>query len=444
MTGRWLSVWQDELLRLQAPPYRIGPDILVVAYYASAEIGCHLALGWPVPPSVLDLYAEFRALTNGKATPCGNGLLGALAYHGLNTLEAAEKEHMRMLAQRGGPWTLEERSALLDYCASDVSALTKLLASMLPNIDVPRALLRGRYMVAAARIEHAGIPIDADTLMLLRTHWRAIQDRIIHRVDAGYGVFDGRTFKTERWEGWLSTHGIPWPRLPSGCLALDDDTFREMARAFPSVAPIRELRVTLSQMRLEDLAVGRDARNRCLLSAFRARTGRNQPGNTQFIFGPAVWIRGLIRPKEGTGVAYIDWSQQEFGIAAALSRDADMQAAYESGDPYLAFAKQAGAVPQDATKETHRAIREQFKACALAVQYGMGPESLAQRIGQPTSVARELLALHRQTYRTFWRWSDAAVDYGRLHGQLYTVFGWPVHVGAGVNPRSLRNFPNAG
>jgi DNA polymerase I len=51
-------------------------------------------------------------------------------------------------------------------------------------------------------------------------------------------------------------------------------------------------------------------------------------------------------------VAYIDWSQQEFGIAAALSGDIAMQAAYGSGDPYLDFAKQAGAVPRHATKTT--------------------------------------------------------------------------------------------
>jgi hypothetical protein len=28
-----------------------------------------------------------------------------------------------------------------------------------------------------------------------------------------------------------------------------------------------------------------------------------------------------------------------------------------------------------------------------------------------------------------------------IHGSLHTVFGWNIHVGANVNPRSLRNFP---
>ena len=81
------------------------------------------------------------------------------------------------------------------------------------------------------------------------------------------------------------------------------------------LAPLRELRVTLSQMRPSQLAVGPDGRNRSLPSAFRARTGRNQPSNTRFVLGPAVWLRGLIRPRPGYGLAYIDWSQQEFGIA---------------------------------------------------------------------------------------------------------------------------------
>ncbi len=74
--------------------------------------------------------------------------------------------------------------------------------------------------------------------------------------------------------------------------------------------------------------------------------------------------------------------------------------------------------------------------------------------------ARELLDLHRRTYRTFWRWSDATLDHAMLHGFLHTAFGWTIHVGLdatgsatparranevdraqyAANPRSLRNF----
>ena len=152
-------------------------------------------------------------------------------------------------------------------------------------------------------------------------------------------------------------------------------------------------------------------------------------------------MRSLIKPQPGRAVAYVDWCQQEFGIAAALSRDRNMMEAYSSGDPYLTFAKQAGAVPSDATKKSHPKEREQFKVCALAVQYGMGEVSLAQALGEPPVVARELLRLHRQTYPEFWQWSEAAVDQAMLHGNLQTVFGWQIAAGSDANPRSLANFP---
>jgi DNA polymerase I len=395
----------------------------------------------PAPQRVLDLFTEFRNQTNGIPTHSGAGLLGALAHCGLDSVGTVEKDEMRALVLRGGPWSDAERAAILDYCESDVAALAKLLPAMLPNIDLPRALLRGRYMVAAARMERNGVPIDTHTLQHLKRVWLDIQDQLIADIDTNYGVFDGRTFKAERFAAWLMRNNIPWPRLESGRLDLSDDTFRELARAYPAVAPLRELRSALSEMRLSDLAVGQDGRNRTMLSAFRARTGRNQPSNTKFIFGPSVWLRGLIQPPPGHGIAYIDWAQQEFGIAAALSGDTLMMEAYRSGDPYLAFAKQAGAAPADATKVTHKAIRDQFKSTVLAVQYGMGAEALARRIGQPPIRGRELLRLHRETYWMFWRWSDAAVDHAMLNGRLHTAFGWYVRVPRDSNARSLRNFP---
>jgi hypothetical protein len=424
-----------------APPYATGPDSLFVAYYASAEISCHLVLGWPVPERVLDLFTEFRNHTNGIATGSGAGLLGALAFHGLDSIGTVEKDGMRALILRGGPWSEAEWVSMLNYCESDVAALARLLPEMLPSIDLPRALLRGRYMVAAAHMELSGSPIDTKTLGRLKRHWHDIQDHLIADLDADYGVFDGRTFKSDRFAAWLTRTDTPWPRLASGRLDLSDAAFREAARRDPAVAPLRELRCALSEMRLSDLAVGRDGRNRTILSAFRARTGRNQPSNTKFIFGPSVWLRGLIQPPPGHGIAYIDWAQQEFGIAAALSGDARMMEAYLSGDPYLAFAKQAGAAPIDATKATHKTVRDQFKQCVLAVQYGMCADALAARIGKPPIRARELLRLHRETYRVFWRWSDAAVDHAMLTGSLHTVFGWRVQVPAVSNERSLRNFP---
>src|SRR5262249_9655127 len=156
-------------------------------------------------------FTEFRARTNGLETPAGNSLLGALSYFGLDGMGALEKEDMRALILRGAPWTEDEVDAILDYCEADVEALERLLAAMLSKLDLPRALLRGRYMAAAAAMEHAGTPIDIPTLELFRRHWTSIQDQLIAEIDTAYGVFEGRTFKAERFAGWLAANRIPWP-----------------------------------------------------------------------------------------------------------------------------------------------------------------------------------------------------------------------------------------
>ena len=75
-----------------------------------------------------------------------------------------------------------------------------------------------------------------------------------------------------------------------------------------------------------------------------------------------------------------------------------MMDAYSSGDPYLAFAKQADAVPADANKQSHPQEREQFKICSLAVQYGMGQHSLAMKLGKSPVHGKELLQAHKTTY----------------------------------------------
>jgi DNA polymerase I len=101
-----------------------------------------------MPANVLDLFAEFRWLTNGKKNIDGAGLLSAMAYHGLDGIDAAAKDKIRTAIGTGawrGVYTKEE---ILAYCATDVEALTRLLPAMLADIDLPRALhLRGPVYV---------------------------------------------------------------------------------------------------------------------------------------------------------------------------------------------------------------------------------------------------------------------------------------------------------
>jgi DNA polymerase I len=150
-SGQTWRLWRGKFE--STPPFPIGPDALFVAYYASAELGCFRALGWPMPANILDLFTEFRDRTNGLTTPAGSGLVGALTYFGLDSVGAIEKDEMRARILRGA--CSERDEEILNYCAGDTEALEGLLLAMLPprsnrGIDLPRALLRGRYMAAAA------------------------------------------------------------------------------------------------------------------------------------------------------------------------------------------------------------------------------------------------------------------------------------------------------
>ncbi len=458
-SGERIRLWEEEL-PIGQTPFDIGPQSLFVAYFGCADLGCFRALDWPMPARVLDLFTEFRNLTNGLQVPCGNSLIGALTYFGLPSIDVAEKETMRDLIKRGGPWSDDERHALLTYCQRDVEALSRLLPVMAPRIFLPHSLLRGRSMSAVSAIERNGVPINLERLDLLRANWEDIKKQLINRFDAEYGIFEGQEFRQARFEAWLSRHSIPWPRLESGALDLKEETFRDMANFYPVVRPIKDLRYILSQLRLNALTVGSDARNRCLVSPFATTTSRNAPSNAKFAFGPATWIRNLIEPPPGYGLGYLDWCQQEFGIAAALSEDPKMQAAYQTGSSYLAFGKKAGRVPEAATKKTHPQEHEFFKTLIHGIDYGMQTRGLALRLNCSEFVSRELLEAYQTVFARFWKWRENAIDHAVLNGWQATVFGWTFRIAVAghaverkarkkdgkkdsnesFNPRSLLNF----
>ena len=88
-------------------------------------------------------------------------------------------------------------------------------------------------------------------------------------------------------------------------------------------------------------------------------------------------------------------------------------------------------MPLEATKSTHKAARDLFKACMLGVQYGMGPDSLALRIGRSTPYAKELLRHHKKVYQKYWAWCDHVLDTTLLFRRITTCFGWQMHIFGG-------------
>lgn len=445
ISGETKKIWLEGQSPLSInPPYPMGENDLFVAFFSSAEWGCHLALNWPLPVNVIDLYPEYRRITNG-ILGVSKSLLGACLKFGISTISQDEKDQARDRILQGPPYSDDEKEYIMNYCASDVLETAELFRNIISvgDFNLDQALYRGRYMEAIALMEHNGVPLDVETFNSLKENWTQIQEKLISEINKDYGVYEGTSFKIEKFEQYLITNGIAWPRTEKDNLELKDDTFKEMTVSHPQLQGLRDLRYILGQLRLSEIPVGPDNRNRCLLSPFATKTGRNAPSTSKFIFGPAVWLRSLIKPEPGKVLAYIDYSQQEFMIAAVLSSDLHMIEAYKSGDPYLALAILAGAAPQDATKATHKKIRDLFKTLTIAMQYGMGKESLALKIKKSTPYARELIKHHKRVFKTYWAWSENVLNSALIHRKINTCFGWQLLVlgQEKKEARTIKNFP---
>jgi DNA polymerase I len=437
-SGREFRLWHDQFGK--EPPYRIDNKTLFVAFYASAELCCHLALGWQLPRNILDLFTEFRCYTNtsDELQPAA-GLLDAMDYFGLDCIDARTKEFWRDVVLRGP--TAEERSGVLDYCTSDIDCLEKLL-KVFPFKRLEFTLLRGSYMRADAYMRHRGIPIDMPLFKDMTDLWPELRAEIITDLNTRYPFFDGPTFKKKLVEKWVAERGIQsWPRTPTGQLCTDSETLEVIAKRCPEAAEFCTTKFTLDQLKTFKLMVGADGRNRCMLSAFRSKTSRNQPSTTAFAFGLHAAFRSLIKAEPGTALVYLDFSGQEFALAAYFSEDLNMVAAYESGDPYSDWARKAGAMPPDGTKKTHPHVRAMYKLASLGVIYGMKERTMAGYVGVSETRARELLRSHRQTFPRFWAWSGAVENKAITARELFTVFGWRMLVNRRAKPGTLANFP---
>jgi hypothetical protein len=370
----------------------------------------------------------------------GRGLVAALLTHDIDAAAFTDKREMQMLAARGGPYSDRQQAELLDYNERDVRALERLLPAMLPHLDLPRALFRGAYMVGVSKMEFNGIPMDTATQQRLADSWERLKDLMIAEINDTYGVWQERTFKQARWEQWVSAQHLPWPRCPSGRLRTDGQTFERMAELCPAVRPVGSLLHLLDQLRDFELPIGLDGRHRYESWAFGTVTGRHTPKAQECLLLWPKWCRGLVQAPPGRALVVLDYAQQEYLISGVLSGDRQIIEDYRAGDVYVSVGKSLGLIPPDGSKATHRGQRDLCKVIVLAVTYGMGPVSLARKIGRPVTVANDLLRRHRERYPRFWEWSNATVSYGRAYRRLRTRFGWTIHLLPSTKETTIRNW----
>jgi DNA polymerase I len=456
LTGRRLQFTCEQLLQMREAPFPRGRDVLVSGYGLAAEAECFLRLGWPLFENAFDLYAVHRRLTNGLvlrgAKP--NSLIGALSYYGEEAMEHTAKETWRKKIL-SGEWR-EDVAGTLRYNKIDVESDAKLHPHFLSQLNDPltwrRVLYDGEGMKAWAHVQIAGVPLNTELLSLLRECWEDIKLDLITEVDNQdyyyngskfqYHCYDGASFRLEKFENLLRRHGIGWPRSPKTNRAKKDaETLRDMSDFYTFLRPLRQLISTINDLRLTQLAVGPDGRNRVSYNVMGTITGRCIMNNTEDIFNVPAWLRHLIRPPEGRSLLHFDFGQEEFAIGAYESGCEAMIRAYESGDPYKAFARRAGAVREGMTDKQIQDMRDRYKTATLAMNYEIGAHSLAARIGVTLPEARDFIEQKRRAFPRHAAWVNAVVAHGRKHKVLYDVAGFPLHIVSGTNRRTIGNFP---
>lgn len=419
--------------------------------------------------------------------------LVACAYKLLGVdLNLAHKNEMRdLIISCPDVWKDEDKRAVLEYCISDAEILPKLLHKILEIYrDCPARhsgaytsasiLWRGESVARAAMIEKLGYPVNKVKVENFSRSVPGILSRIAEEINEQFPaekifVFQKNTGNFTLKQAPLRSHieTLPqkdrWQKTDGGQLSLALEAWERhfhFQHDYPAGnLPAQIIRFLKTKQNLNGFLpkpknagrerrsffdyYGEDGRARCYLNPYGSQSSRFQPPATGFIPLKSAWMRSLIEPKEGMAIASIDYASEEFLLAALLSKDKAMYESYASGDPYLAFAKRARAVPADATKTSHPFERTRFKSTVLGVGYLMGDVSLADKLTVDTGVphssdeAAKLIALYFDAYPRYAAWIDATVHDYKKKGYLTLLDGWVMY-GDNPNRRSISNCPVQG
>lgn len=402
-------------------------------------------------------------------------------------LDADEKEEMRTLILSKD---LEQISARMDeilrYCESDTKHLLPLSKAIDTEFNKQGLfdfendqLTRGLYSAAVARCETEGLPLDTLLLERIIENTDTILKTGQDEVNQYFPFFEAeyqrppKTFKngnvfhykptpakknTAAYQTYIHSLNLEgFPLTNTGKYKSDKKTLEEFANKHRYNNGLDYLlRYNITESSLKWFRrdnkngfferVGSDSRVRPYYGIFGTQTGRNAAKAKTFPLAMSSWLRAILQPPKGKVIIGADFSQQEVYVAAILSGDKNLRDAYESGDVYLAFAKQANLAPQDATKKTHKDIRDLCKSTVLGLQFGMGKIKLNNKLrmdsGKPITEEQtlELINAHKTTFKQYWEWVREISEQYKLGYPLVTNDGWVLFCD---NPvvTSVRNFP---
>lgn len=393
-------------------------------------------------------------------------------------------------------YTEEQMTAIMDYCDDDTKHLIPMFKGLM---DEHKRLLgerfktkrmlkemfkRSEYACRTAHMEQLGYPIDFRRTKNFSSQvpvilWKCqkeiatlFPENPIFELKTKSGCEYKMTQKNVRWhiDEWLKKQDkrTKWIQTEGGkkgvkqhSLSLKAFTkFFSYRHTYPKDCIFAQIiRFLKLKQNLNGFlpggkksfwdSVGDDQRVRPYMGIYGAQSSRSQPGASGFIPLKSAWMRCLIYPPKGMAMGSIDFASQEFLLAALMSKDKAMIEAYQSGDVYLAFGKAISYIPQEATKKSHKAERDNCKAVVLGLSYDMSKYGLAidltEKFGRKvtTDEAQGWINKHKKAYPTFWRWKESFSIHYQAQKFVRLPDGWYMW-GDNHNFRSVGNVPIQG
>ena len=220
-------------------------------------------------------------------------------------------------------------------------------------------------------------------------------------------------------------------KTKTGQYSTTEDVLEKLQSKHPIVAKIldyRGLRKLLSTYidALPQLVNPKTAKVHTSFNQTVAATGRLSSTNPNLQNIPirdaqGKEIRKAFIPDAGCVFLSADYSQIELRIMAHLSQDANMLAAFHSGqDIHTATAAKIFKLSLD---QVNADMRRKAKTANFGIIYGISTFGLAERLSIPRAEAKALIDDYFETFPDVKRYMDACVQRAKETGFVETIFG---------------------
>jgi hypothetical protein len=474
-----------------------------VAFAAEAEASSLLSLGVnPLGTKWVDLQLEVKMLYNHNyALSTGEHLVRGRKVHikpfgekpqtNLASslfkfckivIDTDHKTAMRdIIISKDNDMIEQNKQSIMNYCASDVKYLPSLFRSIMGHYDKlvlhsnkptlqAEIMNRGESSARVAMMTRHGYPVEVTKAENLAANVPVILFDCAKDINSQFDInpfkFNAKTcsftMDTKVLRTWIVGQKFPaWELTDTGMPSLSLESWEkyfpfrhEFPRGNLGAQILRYLKIQQSvrsfniksgsQSKTFFDYIGSDGMCRPFLNGFGAQSSRFQPASTGYLFLKPAFLRSLCEPPSGYLMGSIDYSSQEFLLAALLSGDDKMLEAYLNGDVYLYFAVQSKMVPSNATKESHKKERDLAKSTVLGISYSMTCVGLSRKLTSDTGSlvteekAQEYIDDFNTVFSKFYQWKLRQLEEYKARGHIRLPDGWYMW-GNNPNDRSVTN-----